>query len=241
MQRTVEAVISTVPSSLQEMKSLEEIVRQLKEPFDPELVSWKPQSTPRSKGDGDVVDALVVAYADPRAYSDRLNQVLGAGGWSEQYEVVVCPGQELPSNDCVLPKIVVNASVRIHCLGVTHTGLGESFTDDENAATVAEAQAFKRACTRFGLGRYLYDLPKTFAKYNLKKKKLELVPQLPDWARPARYCEQCTKEILETVIGQVTYSVTTIIANSRGKYKKQLCVPCQKVLNQSGKELGREA
>jgi len=37
----------------------------------------------------------------------------------------------------------------------THSGTGEAWADDENAMTAAEAQAFKRACSCFGLGRYL--------------------------------------------------------------------------------------
>ena len=40
----------------------------------------------------------------------------------------------------------------------SHSGLGEEWADNENAGTAAEAQAFKRACSCFGLGRYLYDL-----------------------------------------------------------------------------------
>jgi hypothetical protein len=40
----------------------------------------------------------------------------------------------------------------------SHSGLGEEWADNENAGTSAEAQAFKRACSCFGLGRYLYDL-----------------------------------------------------------------------------------
>ena len=31
--------------------------------------------------------------------------------------------------------------------------------DDDNGMTSADAQAFKRACSCFGLGRYFYDFP----------------------------------------------------------------------------------
>ena len=39
----------------------------------------------------------------------------------------------------------------------THSGTGEEWADEDNAMTSAEAQAFKRACSCFGLGRYFYD------------------------------------------------------------------------------------
>jgi hypothetical protein len=39
----------------------------------------------------------------------------------------------------------------------THSGTGEEWADEENAMTSAEAQAFKRACSCFGLGRCFYD------------------------------------------------------------------------------------
>ena len=54
-------------------------------------------------------------------------------------------------------KIVVTCEVSIYGLG-THSGIGEEWADNENAGTAAEAQAFKRACACFGLGRYLCDL-----------------------------------------------------------------------------------
>jgi hypothetical protein len=51
--------------------------------------------------------------------------------------------------------------------------------------TRAEAQAFKRACSCFGLGRYFYDLPRTWVDLDENRRPLE-VPSLPEWARPKR-------------------------------------------------------
>jgi hypothetical protein len=61
--------------------------------------------------------------------------------------------------------------------------LGEEWADNDNAGTAAEAQAFKRACSCFGLGRYLYDLEGQWVDLDEKKRPLE-TPRLPDWARP---------------------------------------------------------
>jgi hypothetical protein len=51
-------------------------------------------------------------------------------------------------------KVLVTCALAIGALG-THTGCGEEWADEEDALTSAEAQAFKRASSCFGLGRYL--------------------------------------------------------------------------------------
>src|SRR5207237_7758434 len=53
-----------------------------------------------------------------------------------------------------------------------------------NAATRAEAQAFNRACSCFGLGRYLYDLDKVWEDLDQYNRPVR-DPYLPDWAIPA--------------------------------------------------------
>jgi hypothetical protein len=82
----------------------------------------------------------------------------------------------------VAAKVVVVSKVTIHGLG-SHTGVGEEWADDENAATRAEAQAFKRACACFGLGRYLYDLDKIWIDLDQYNRPVH-TPSLPDWALP---------------------------------------------------------
>ena len=76
----------------------------------------------------------------------------------------------------------------IHGLG-SHTGVGEEWADDENAATRAEAQAFKRACACFGLGRYLYDFDKGWVDLDQYKRPVR-TPSLPEWALPAYVRQQ---------------------------------------------------
>ena len=51
--------------------------------------------------------------------------------------------------------------------------------------TAAEAQAFKRACACFGLGRYLYDLAGSWVDLDEKKQILSK-PKFPEWALPKR-------------------------------------------------------
>ena len=169
-------------------KRWSEIKEQLNEPFHPDEIKWRVTATstiqtkhgPQKRGQ-------LIAYADQRAYTDRLNTVFGEWGWTRNYDVQVAQNFERrASNDksqtAVAAKVVVVSRVTIHGLG-THTGVGEEWADDENAATRAEAQAFKRACACFGLGRYLYDLEKIWVDLD-QSNRPGYVPTLPDWALP---------------------------------------------------------
>ena len=126
-----------------------EVMKRLSEPFAPDLVSWKPQAVSQ-----DGTRALAVAYVDVRDYQERLNAVVGAD-WSDDYEVI--------HNGAVI-------LCRLTVAGVTRADIGESDPDEQNVATSAIAQAFKRACVKFGLGAYLYRLPKTWAEYDPQRK-----------------------------------------------------------------------
>jgi hypothetical protein len=160
----------------------------LSEPFDPSEIKWRvtATSTQQTKH-GPLKRGQVIAYADQRAYTDRLNEVFGEWGWTRDYDVQVAqnferraPGDK--KETAVAAKVVVVSKVTIHGLG-SHTGVGEEWADDENAATRAEAQAFKRACACFGLGRYLYDLDKTWIDLDQYNRPVH-TPSLPDWALP---------------------------------------------------------
>ena len=127
----------------------------------------------------------VVPYADPRAYTDRLNQVFTASGWTRQYTVhTVSPITRMKKDKAIQTgKVMVTCVVSITGFG-SHTGSGEEWADDENAMTSAEAQAFKRACSCYGLGRYFYDFGEMWVEINEYKQPKEL-PDLPSWALPA--------------------------------------------------------
>ncbi len=115
---------------------------------------------------------------DSRPYIQRLNLV--APDWQDEYQITM-----LADRVVVLCRLTVN--------GVTRTGDGECLLasgEDENgraepnAVTTASAQAFKRACVKFGLGAYLYALPQTWCNYDHARRKIVNPPQLPDWALP---------------------------------------------------------
>ena len=157
-------------------EQLEEVLRALAIPFDLAVIQWRV-----TEYSDDGKRGLMLPYADPRAYSDRLNDLFTPAGWSRKYAVQAsAPVQR--SNRRPAAKILVTCEVTIACIG-TNSGTGEEWSDKENALTGAEAQAFKRALSCFGLGRYLYDIDGEWV--DLDQNGLPTrIPKLPRWANP---------------------------------------------------------
>jgi hypothetical protein len=162
----------------QAQKAAEALLR-LEEPFASKDVKWLVAATSRDGRKG-----RVTPYADPRAYTDRLNQIFTASGWTRQYNVhTISPVTRVKREKAIQTgKVLVTCVVSIQGIG-THTGSGEEWADDENAMTSAEAQAFKRACSVFGLGRYFYNFAEMWVEVNEYKQPKEC-PTLPAWALP---------------------------------------------------------
>ncbi len=165
-----EAKTNTEPSTL---------FGRLEEPFDLSEIKWRVTHTTQDGRRG-----AVIAFADPRAYTDRLNQIFTPTGWTRSYSVTAVSAVSRMKRDKLIQtgKVLVTCSLTIHGLGC-HSGSGEEFADEPNAMTKSEAQAFKRAATCFGLGRYLYNFAEMWVPLNEHRQPLE-VPTLPKWALP---------------------------------------------------------
>jgi hypothetical protein len=143
------------------------LLEQLSVPFAKEDVAWRAGATSRDKK-----RAQALPYAEPRVYEDRLNEVC-PGDWS----VIFKPWGE--------SRIICELTIH----GVTRSSTGEFDDGKKNAiaeGTVAEAQAFKRACSKFGLGRYLYEIPIQWVEYDEDKNRLADTPQLPEKFLPKK-------------------------------------------------------
>ena len=114
----------------------------------------------------DKARALALAYVDSRIYQARLDAV--APDWRNEY-----------TRKYAGDRVIVTCALAV--AGVTRQAIGESLQAsahsdgsaviEENAATSAEAQAFKRACSVFGLGRYLYSVPQVWAEYDAQRRQ----------------------------------------------------------------------
>lgn len=170
----------------------------LSKPFETSDLKWLPTDVKR---DGDNETALALVYTDPRSYHERLDLVFGPGNWGTEVRFTTAQFfKALPqkmgwgkdkdkviqeARDVVGYKLFAVCSLHIAGLGVK-TSTGEEDTSDSNAATSAEAQAFKRACSMIGIGRYFYSFPRT--RMPFKYGKFEQTPTLPADAVPQPEC-----------------------------------------------------
>ena len=161
--------------SAEQRSSLEKLVI----PFHPDAINWR--VTNKSK---DGKRGCVIPYGDQRAYTDRLNETFTPAGWTRVYQVTTLSPITRMRKDKTIQtgKVIVTCVVSIHDLG-SHSGSGEMWADDDNAMTRAEAQAFKRACSCFGLGRYFYEFSEMWVNLNNYGQPVAL-PALPKWALP---------------------------------------------------------
>jgi hypothetical protein len=95
------------------------VLRALALLFDLQVVQWR-----ITEWSADQKCGLMMPYADPRAYSDRLNDPFTPAGWSRKYTVQTsAPVQR--SNHWPAAKILVTCEVTTACIG-TNSGTGES-------------------------------------------------------------------------------------------------------------------
>jgi len=157
---------------------IKDLIASLEVPFHPSVIEWRVTNT--SKGGSP--RGQVMPYADQRAYTDRLNTLFTPAGWTRRYTIHTSANFERSRDQKIVAKVLVTCELTIFGIG-SHSATGEEFADDENAGTSAEAQAFKRACSCFGLGRYLYYFTGTWVDLD-ERKRPKSIPQLGGWATP---------------------------------------------------------
>jgi hypothetical protein len=113
-----------------EVKTNEELnalFTQLADPFDPSEIKWRVTHTTRDGSRG-----AVIAFADPRAYTDRLNQLFTPTGWTRTYDVSTVSSVSRMKKDKLIQtgKVLVTCALTISELGC-HAGSGEEWADEE--------------------------------------------------------------------------------------------------------------
>jgi hypothetical protein len=159
------------------------LIAKLEVPFHPSVIEWRVINTTKRVQDR----GQVIPYADQRAYTDRLNDLLTPAGWTRKYAVTTSANFQRVKDATTVAKVFVTCELTIFGLG-THSATGEEWADDANAGTSAEAQAFKRACSCFGLGRYLYHFSGVWVDLD-DRKRPKKVPHLFGWATPEGWAQ----------------------------------------------------
>lgn len=132
-----------------------ELLSALAEPFLEQDIQWRAGPVSRDKK-----KAQALPYAEPRIYEDRLNRVC-PGNWECHF---------IPWDKRLICEVTIH--------GVTRASTGEENDGGFAPGTSTEAQAFKRACSKFGLGRYLYDIVTEWVEYDDERKRLIRTPRL---------------------------------------------------------------
>lgn len=151
----------------EETTEADRVRQQLSAPFRADEIKWKPQA---AKGER----ALAVTYIDARLVQDRLDAVLGLGGWKDSY--VDHPDGTVT---CRLECLIDGAWVAREDLGAP-----SEQPDAGDRRKAAYSDALKRAAVKFGVGRYLYRVPNAWVPYDPQARKLKQTPRLPDFASP---------------------------------------------------------
>lgn len=145
---------------------------QLSAPFDTTELKFRAGATTKDKS-----RAIALPYIDSRNVMQRLDDVIGSDNWHDAYSVIHCDGR----NAAVECRLTIN--------GVTKSDVGTHSTrndgkDFEMVVKGAYSDALKRAAVKFGIGRYLYDLPTQWVAYDAKRRQLAEKPRLPQQQRP---------------------------------------------------------
>lgn len=120
-----------------------EDITKLAAPFPRNAISWRAQTLNREG-----TKALALAYIDARDVMDRLDEVCGPANWQDKYEFHG-------------PRTVCYLSIRVDGEWITKAdGAGDSDVEAEKGAI---SDALKRAAVKWGIARYLYNMPNVWA------------------------------------------------------------------------------
>jgi len=141
----------------------------LKMPFSSRELKWR-------KGQG----GRQLAYIDARCAMKRLDDVMGIDGWQDSYK----------SLD---GRTVCELSLKINGVWITKTdGAGDTNIEGEKGGL---SDAFKRAAVKFGVGRYLYYIPKGVNAFD----------GLPDTFKPST--KRIHREELQTSLASIVNGI----------------------------------
>jgi hypothetical protein len=118
---------AAAPTLLFTQERLRELVVALEEPFDVAEIKWRVTNTTQiGSRNGPRFRGQMLAYADPRAYTDRLNDLFTPSGWTRDYSVQLVQNFERKERGSaertITAKIVVTCKVTLYGFA-THTGL----------------------------------------------------------------------------------------------------------------------
>ncbi len=186
---------------------INEIAAALLAPFPEAEIHWRAQSLTKQSP----YKALALAYIDSRHVQSRLDAVMGISGWQCEYKhdlsgKTSCGiGLLLPTNAGIYAakKAVLSVSESETEWIWKWDGAGDTQVEAEKGAY---SDSFKRAAVKWGIGRYLYDMPaqwipcetyerggkQVFSKFT--EDPWKNVPRKPEPPKPAEFPQDFTRD-----------------------------------------------
>lgn len=187
-----------------------EKVSQLAAEFPRESVSWRAQSVTK-QGD----KAMALAYIDARDVMDRLDLICGPENWQDRY-VETAKGRVISTIEINIGGTWISKS----------DGAGDTAVEGDKGGI---SDAFKRAAVKWGIGRYLYDMPTPWVpcdayKDNRDKWVWKAWKQSPwDFVRqPEPKKDPPAKELIATLAAAAGVALQTITESYSVKTLDQL-------------------
>lgn len=134
---------------------------QLEYPFPVEDIEFRVLRTNKAKTEG-----YIAAYVDSRAIQRRLDEVVGWENWQNDFEVTQTTiSKSTTGQNPTAPNKTSNEPTFVCKLSIYSEEKGEWLTKSNGAGSTdiepvkgGLSNAFKRAASMFGIGRYLYDM-----------------------------------------------------------------------------------
>ena len=118
-------------------------------------------------------NGVKLAYIDARTVMKRLDDVMGIDGWQDKYKSIE-------------NRTICELSLKINGVWITKSdGAGDTKIEGAKGGI---SDSFKRAAVKFGVGRYLYYLPKEVNSFD----------QMPAWALQST--KRIDKELMQRVL-----------------------------------------
>jgi hypothetical protein len=145
-----------------------DILKELQRPL--KNIQWRVSRKTKDKK-----KAWVLAFIDAREARDRLNEVIGFNNWQTKYS-------------CQDSKTICELILRIENEWITKSdGAGDTNVEAEKGAI---SGSFKRACTCWGIGEYLYKL----SEY-----EMETLVEIDEWGNILDHQFAKLEEVLKKV------------------------------------------
>lgn len=124
------------------------IYEKLSNPFPPDKISWRVGQVTKN----DKYKASALCYIDSRDVMRRLDEAVTPACWQDTY------------NETAKGRLICTISIKIGDEWVSKSdGAGDTAVESEKGAI---SDSFKRAAVKWGVGRYLYDVPMQWVKIN---------------------------------------------------------------------------